>query len=149
MKRPISLIPVLVVFLAVAAFGQTRPEAPVPPSVTATFTSSTGGGYVGAERCQSCHKAETQQFNLTHHAALKPAKADGVTGCEMCHGPGKAHSEGEEAAQGDDAKTAAANKLIPRQSQTERRALLGLPPKQPRSKRFRPYQPHPARSRLR
>jgi predicted CXXCH cytochrome family protein len=30
----------------------------------------------------------------------------------MCHGPGKAHADAEEAAHGDDAKTAAATKLI-------------------------------------
>jgi len=32
--------------------------------------------------------------------------------CETCHGPGKAHAEGEEAARGDDAKIAAASRLI-------------------------------------
>jgi predicted CXXCH cytochrome family protein len=32
--------------------------------------------------------------------------------CESCHGPGKAHVEGQEAARGDEAKTLAANKLI-------------------------------------
>ena len=71
-----------------------------------------GAGYAGAERCQTCHKAESGEFNKTHHAAIKPAQKDSVTGCEMCHGPGKAHADGEEASQGDDAKTAAASKLI-------------------------------------
>ena len=101
----------MVFLLPVAALGQTRPEAPVPPSISVMPTATTPG-YVGAERCQTCHKAESLQFNLTHHAAIKPAKADGVTGCEMCHGAGKAHADGEEASQGDDAKTAAASKLI-------------------------------------
>jgi predicted CXXCH cytochrome family protein len=32
--------------------------------------------------------------------------------CESCHGPGKAHVEGQEAARGDEAKTLAANQLI-------------------------------------
>src|SRR6185295_14728520 len=35
-----------------------------------------------------------------------------VISCETCHGPGKAHSEAEEASRGDEAKTAAANRLI-------------------------------------
>ncbi len=35
-----------------------------------------------------------------------------MAGCEVCHGPGKAHSDAEEAAHGDDAATAAANKLV-------------------------------------
>ena len=32
--------------------------------------------------------------------------------CETCHGPGKPHADAEQAAHGDDAKTAAAGKLI-------------------------------------
>jgi predicted CXXCH cytochrome family protein len=32
--------------------------------------------------------------------------------CESCHGPGKAHADGVEAARGDDAKIAEANRLI-------------------------------------
>ncbi len=32
--------------------------------------------------------------------------------CETCHGPGKAHADAEEAAHGDEAKTAAASRLI-------------------------------------
>ena len=70
-----------------------------------------GGGYAGAERCRSCHGAEFQEFNKTHHAHLKPQK-DSVAGCEICHGGGKAHADAEEGAQGDEAKTAAATKLI-------------------------------------
>src|ERR1700722_7203719 len=113
MLRPMTSKVWLVVFLLGAtASGQRRPEAPAPPSITVAATATTGAGFVGAERCQTCHKAEFQQFNLTHHAALKAAHADSVTGCEMCHGPGKAHADGEEASQGDDAKTAAATKLI-------------------------------------
>lgn len=64
------------------------------------------------ERCQSCHRAESLAFAKTRHSSLVPAKQDSVTGCEMCHGPGKAHADAQEAAQGDEAKTAAANKLI-------------------------------------
>ena len=114
MPRPIPPAHWLVglLLLCAAAFGQTRPEAPVPPSVTVASAPITGASYVGSERCQSCHKSESLQFDLTHHAALKPAKANSATGCEMCHGPGKAHADGEEAAQGDDSKTAAASKLI-------------------------------------
>src|SRR6185312_2902557 len=104
----------LLVFIPLAAvFGQTRPESPVPPSISvASMAPAAGDMYAGAERCQSCHKAEFGEFGKTHHASLKPVKTDSVTGCEMCHGPGKAHADGEEAAQGDDSKTAAASKLI-------------------------------------
>jgi len=93
--------------------AQTRPAATVPPSIAVgASVPSADGSYVGADRCRSCHKAEFQEYGKTKHAALPPARANAVTGCEMCHGPGKAHADAEEAAHGDDAKTAAATKLI-------------------------------------
>lgn len=93
--------------------AQTRPAATVPPSIAVgASVPSADGSYVGADRCRSCHKAEFQEYGKTKHAALPPAHANAVTGCEMCHGPGKAHADAEEAAHGDDAKTAAATKLI-------------------------------------
>jgi predicted CXXCH cytochrome family protein len=48
-------------------------------------------------------------------AVGKPPAASaptGVSGCEACHGPGKAHAEAEQEAGGDPAKQAAATKLI-------------------------------------
>jgi predicted CXXCH cytochrome family protein len=99
--------------LAATALAQTRPAATEPPSVTAAHIApAPGGGYVGAERCRSCHGAESIEYAKTPHASLTPAHPDSVTGCDLCHGPGKAHSDAEEAAKGDDAKTAAAAKLI-------------------------------------
>jgi predicted CXXCH cytochrome family protein len=46
---------------------------------------------------------------------MKPPAAaapTGVSGCEACHGPGKAHATAEQAAGGDPVKQAAATKLI-------------------------------------
>jgi len=48
-------------------------------------------------------------------AVAKPSAAPGpagVSGCEVCHGPGKAHAEAEQDAGGDPGKQAAATKLI-------------------------------------
>ncbi len=114
MQRPVtSKLWFVVCLLCAAAFGQRRPVAPDPTSISvAAMAPIAGAGYAGAERCQTCHNAESGQFNKTHHAAIKPVQKDSVTGCEMCHGPGKAHADAQEASQGDDAKTAAANKLI-------------------------------------
>jgi predicted CXXCH cytochrome family protein len=99
--------------LASLAQAQTRPAANEPTSVVANATAAvSSGGYVGAENCRSCHKPEFEEFNKTVHAKIKPAKEGLVTGCEVCHGPGKAHADAEQAAHGDDAKTATANKLI-------------------------------------
>jgi predicted CXXCH cytochrome family protein len=92
--------------------AQTRPAANEPPSVTAkTISRQTGAGYAGNDRCRACHKPEVIEFGKTAHASL-PEHNDSVVGCEMCHGAGKAHADAQEAAHGDDAKSAAANKLI-------------------------------------
>ena len=99
--------------LCAAASGQRRPAATEAASISvAAMAPVPGEAYAGADRCRTCHQAEFQEFNKTHHAAIKPVQSDSVTSCEMCHGPGKAHADAQEASQGDDAKTAAANKLI-------------------------------------
>ena len=63
--------------------------------------SSFDGDYVGSEACKDCHEDQFKAFSHTSHASL--AKISGwkekVTGCEACHGPGKAHLE-----EGDPAK---------------------------------------------
>ena len=45
-------------------------------------------------------------------ATTPPAKPTSVTGCETCHGPGKAHADAEQDAAGDPAKEMAGAKLI-------------------------------------
>ena len=93
--------------------AQTRPSAGAPNSIVVGSTPAvSSGAYVGAENCRSCHKPEFREFNKTVHSQLKPAQEGQVMGCEACHGPGKAHADAEQAAHGDDAATAAANKLI-------------------------------------
>jgi len=67
--------------------------------------------YIGNDKCRGCHKPELLEFAKTAHASL-PEHKDSVVGCEMCHGAGKAHADAEGAAHGDDAKSAAAAKLI-------------------------------------
>jgi len=51
--------------------------------------------YVGSETCQACHEEQYKAFSHTSHADLKKISSwkNKVTGCEACHGPGKAHSE--------------------------------------------------------
>ncbi len=92
--------------------AQTRPAANEPTSVTSvSIIPIAGAGYAGSDRCKSCHKPEFTEFGKTGHASLTQQK-DSVAGCEMCHGAGKAHADAQEASHGDDAKSAAANKLI-------------------------------------
>jgi len=56
---------------------------------------------VGSDACKDCHEDQFKAFSHTSHARLATINAwkDKVTGCEACHGPGKAHTE-----EGDPAK---------------------------------------------
>jgi predicted CXXCH cytochrome family protein len=93
--------------------AQRQPSAAAAPSAAVNLTKQEADkGYVREERCRSCHKAETTEFHKTSHARLADARSSQPMDCESCHGAGKAHAEAEEAAHGDDAKTAAANALI-------------------------------------
>ncbi len=98
-----------------AGFAQTQPEAKHGPSVAWREPAATGqpGEYSGPKRCRSCHKAEFLEFEKTVHASIKFPDKPFITGCEVCHGPGKAHADAMEDASGDDQKTAAALKQFP------------------------------------
>jgi predicted CXXCH cytochrome family protein len=107
--------PVLAAILTLAALvparAQRRPEAKIPASVVAELPAETPDkGYVGQDRCRSCHKSESNEFHKTAHADV--AAGSQKMDCESCHGAGKPHADAEEAAHGDDAATLAANKLI-------------------------------------
>ena len=59
---------------------------------TASYKSD---DYVGTEVCQACHEDQFKAFSHTSHAELAKIGSwkNKVTGCEACHGPGKAHAE--------------------------------------------------------
>ena len=96
---------------ATCASAQKMPSATAGPSVAWKLAPHPASeGYVGAQRCRSCHKAEVTEFGKTAHAEIKDEKAHTAMDCETCHGPGKAHADAMEEAGGDEAKTAAAVK---------------------------------------
>lgn len=70
------------------------------PSQTKPVTYS-AADYVGSETCKDCHEDQFKAYSHTSHAELATISSwkGKVTGCEACHGPGKAH-----AAEGDPAK---------------------------------------------
>jgi predicted CXXCH cytochrome family protein len=67
--------------------------------------------YAGVESCSACHQEEAQQFSKTVHAKSYSSATFG-TGCESCHGPGKAHADAMMATAGDAQETEAGKKLI-------------------------------------
>jgi predicted CXXCH cytochrome family protein len=74
---------------SVVKSGETKP---------ATYSAE---DYVGSDACKDCHEDQFKAFSHTSHAQLSKIGSwkGKVTGCEACHGPGKAHS-----AEGDPAK---------------------------------------------
>jgi predicted CXXCH cytochrome family protein len=111
---PAAVLGLLAVLLLAASVGaQRRPAAsdPLPVSVRLS-PQPADAGYVGENGCANCHRAEVTQFHLTAHARLTGDRPDQKMDCETCHGPGRAHVEGEQAARGDDEASAAAARLI-------------------------------------
>ena len=93
--------------------GQKQPKANQASSVVwKAPTQGQASDYAGVDACIACHPVHADMFQKSVHAKASPKDVKYGTGCESCHGPGKAHIEGIEAAGGDDQKTAAAKKLI-------------------------------------
>lgn len=98
---------------AASVNAQRRPQASESPSVTVTLPAQpVEQGFVGEDRCRSCHRSELTEFHKTVHARVTSADGAQRMTCESCHGPGKPHADAQEAAHGDDAATVAANRLI-------------------------------------
>ncbi len=110
----VATLSILMVAVAVASLSaQRRPAANEPASVTVTLAAQpTDQGYAGEDTCRSCHRSELTQFHKTDHAGVKSADGTQQMNCETCHGPGKAHADAQQASRGDDALSAAANRLI-------------------------------------
>src|SRR2546423_8360134 len=66
-----------------------------PSQIQTAVPNSTATGYVGGEVCKTCHPDIWLNFYKNPHyksvaAGDQPPER---TGCEGCHGPGKAHVE--------------------------------------------------------
>ena len=84
---------------AVVWFASARSSQAVspPPADPAPVIASTeDADYVGSDTCKDCHEDTFKAYSHTTHAQLSKVGSwkNKVTGCESCHGPGKAHVEG-------------------------------------------------------
>lgn len=100
-----SILAALLFLSATSALGQKMPEAAQGPSVTPSFIETNPNDYAGIDRCRSCHKPEYREYEKTAHAKISVPGKEYISGCEVCHGPGKAHSDAIEAAEGEEGKT--------------------------------------------
>jgi len=92
-------------FVARPASAQKTPGSTQGPSVAPRFVLGNQSDYAGIARCRSCHRGEYTEYQKTAHAKVSVPGKDYVSGCEACHGPGKAHADAIEAAEGDEGKT--------------------------------------------
>jgi predicted CXXCH cytochrome family protein len=108
--RKLTLL-LTVLALSAVLVAQKQPSSRESTTVVIKAPAGAPGDFVGSESCGECHVDKDSVFRKTAHA-IKPTPSNPVTGCEGCHGPGKAHVDGMRSSEGDDAKIAAAKKLI-------------------------------------
>lgn len=95
LNKPIRALLVCGLLLAALVWlASSAPSQSTKPNQTQKAEYQ-AGDYVGSEACKDCHEDQFKNFSHTAHATLiNLASWKGkVTGCEQCHGPGKAHSE--------------------------------------------------------
>ena len=87
---------VLAVIVWFAAARNTQAVSPSPNDPAPLIANAGDTDYVGTDVCKDCHEDQFKAYSHTAHAELAKVSSwkSKVTGCESCHGPGKAHVEG-------------------------------------------------------
>lgn len=96
-----------------ARSAQTPGAATAQPALAGLPPQATASGYVGSNPCRTCHPNVVLNFYKNpHYKSIASGKERPEnTGCESCHGPGKAHVE----ARGGKATIIAFSELKPKQ----------------------------------
>jgi predicted CXXCH cytochrome family protein len=78
-----------------AWLSSTSSSQSAPKDVQTKAASYNAADYVGSDTCKACHEDQFKNFSHTSHFQLTKLGSwkNKATGCESCHGPGKAHSE--------------------------------------------------------
>ena len=88
------LLIALVPARAVSAVGSDKAKAPSARRTASAPVSA--DEYVGQETCLTCHEDRRSGIEGSPHArAGDPRSPAAAYGCESCHGPGKAHVDGD------------------------------------------------------
>jgi nitrate/TMAO reductase-like tetraheme cytochrome c subunit len=82
----------LIVTIGWLSYNNSSQSAPMSQAKPPAHKSD---DYVGSDACKDCHEDQFKNFSHTSHAQLTKLASwkEKATGCESCHGPGKAHIE--------------------------------------------------------
>ena len=97
LTKSIKMLLVLAAIVSVAVWLTTAQSSQATSRATVNnVPAASDAGYVGTDVCKDCHEDQFTAYSRTAHADLAKVSSwkNKVTGCESCHGPGKAHVEG-------------------------------------------------------
>jgi predicted CXXCH cytochrome family protein len=95
LHRALKFLVIITALVLALVLVASRTPSQADTSNQTKTASDHSGEYVGSEACKDCHEDQFKAFSHTSHAQLATLASwkGQATGCEACHGPGKAHIE--------------------------------------------------------